>query len=233
MQLEQHHIVVSGGTGGLGRAVVGRLLEDGAIIHLPNFHAKQLEGYPHRDHPNVVVETGIDLSDEGQVDAFFDSCPPLWASVHLAGGFAMASLADTTAKDFAHMIDINLRTAFLCCRAAARRIDETGRGGRIVNVSARPGVEPRSGAGMAVYAASKAAVAALTEALGEELAKKNIWVNAVAPSIIDTAANREAMPKANHDTWPKPEEIAETIAFLVSPGNQVTRGGIVPVYGKF
>jgi len=105
-------------------------------------------------------------------------------------------------------------------------------GGRIVNVAARPALEWRSGAGMAAYTASKAAVAALTVALSEEVAKDDILVNAVAPSILDTAANREAMPKANHAVWPKVEEVAQTILFLASPANRVTRGAVVPVYGK-
>ena len=105
-------------------------------------------------------------------------------------------------------------------------------GGRIVNVAARPALEPRTGAGMSAYTASKAAVAALTAALGEELAKDNILVNAIAPSILDTPANRQAMPKANYDLWPKVEEVAATIAFLASPENVVTRSAIVPVYGR-
>ena len=107
-----------------------------------------------------------------------------------------------------------------------------GGGGRIVNVAARPGLEWRTGAGMVVYAASKAAVAALTAALAEEVAKDGILVNAVAPSIMDTPANRRAMPKADYNLWPKVEEVAATILFLASPDNRVTRGAIVPVYGK-
>jgi NAD(P)-dependent dehydrogenase (short-subunit alcohol dehydrogenase family) len=87
-------------------------------------------------------------------------------------------------------------------------------------------------AGMAAYTASKAAVAALTVALAEELAKDGILVNAVAPSIIDTPANRHAMPRADHGAWPMPEEVAQTIVFLASPDNKVTRGAVVPVYGR-
>jgi NAD(P)-dependent dehydrogenase (short-subunit alcohol dehydrogenase family) len=105
-------------------------------------------------------------------------------------------------------------------------------GGRIVNVAARPGLEWRSGAGMVAYAASKAAVAAMTAALAEEVAKDGILVNAVAPSIMDTPSNRQAMPKADYAAWPKVEEVAATIKFLASPQNAVTRGAIVPVYGK-
>jgi NAD(P)-dependent dehydrogenase (short-subunit alcohol dehydrogenase family) len=129
-------------------------------------------------------------------------------------------------------LDMNFLTCFLCCRAAVNAFARSGDGGRIVNVAARPALEWRSGAGMAAYTASKAAVAALTGALAEEVVKDGILVNAVAPSIMDTPANRAAMPKADYAAWPKVEEVAATIAFLASPENKVTRGGIVPVYGR-
>jgi NAD(P)-dependent dehydrogenase (short-subunit alcohol dehydrogenase family) len=127
-------------------------------------------------------------------------------------------------------LEMNLVTAFLCSRGAVNAM--TDHGGRIVNVAARPALEPRSGAGMAAYTASKAAVVAFTIALAEEVAKLGILVNAVAPSIMDTPANRAAMPKADHAAWPKVEEVAATILFLASPQNAVTRGAIVPVYGR-
>jgi NAD(P)-dependent dehydrogenase (short-subunit alcohol dehydrogenase family) len=108
----------------------------------------------------------------------------------------------------------------------------TGAGGRIVNVATRPALEWRAGAGMVAYTASKAAVAALTVALAEEVVKADILVNAIAPSTMDTAANRKAMPKADFAAWTKVEDVAATILFLASPENKVTRGGIVPVYGR-
>jgi NAD(P)-dependent dehydrogenase (short-subunit alcohol dehydrogenase family) len=123
-------------------------------------------------------------------------------------------------------------TAFLSCAAAVNAMTRTGAGGRIVNVAARPALEWRSGAGMAAYAASKAAVAAFTVALAEEVAKDGILVNAVAPSILDTPVNRKSMPQADHAAWPKTEDVAQTIVFLAAPDNKVTRGGVVPVYGK-
>jgi NAD(P)-dependent dehydrogenase (short-subunit alcohol dehydrogenase family) len=128
-------------------------------------------------------------------------------------------------------LDSNLIACFLCCRAAVRAMRINGIG-RIVNVAARPALEPRSGAGMAAYTVAKAGVAALTVALAEEVAKGGILVNAVAPSIMDTPANRKAMPKADFAAWPKVDEVAATILFLASPENTVTRGAIVPVYGK-
>ena len=129
-------------------------------------------------------------------------------------------------------IETNLVSAYLCCRAAVAAFRRAGGGGRIVNVAARPALEPRSGASMTAYTAAKAGVAALTVALGEEVARDGILVNAVAPSIMDTPANRKAMPKADYAAWPKVEEVAATILFLASPENAVTRSAIVPVYGK-
>jgi len=99
-------------------------------------------------------------------------------------------------------------------------------------VAARPALEWRAGAGMAAYTASKAAVAALTVALAEEVAKDDILVNAVAPSIMDTPTNRKAIPTADYAAWPKVEEVAQTILFLASPENKVTRGSVTPVYGR-
>ena len=156
--------------------------------------------------------------------------PRLWASIHLAGGFAMSPVKDTTKPDLMEQLDMNFLTAFLCCAAAVRAM--SGAGGRIVNVATRPALEWRLGAGMAAYAASKAAVAALTVALAEEVVKEDILVNAVAPSTMDTPANRKAMPNADHAAWAKVEDVAATILFLASLENRVTRGAVVPVYGR-
>jgi NAD(P)-dependent dehydrogenase (short-subunit alcohol dehydrogenase family) len=143
----------------------------------------------------------------------------------------MSPAAQTSLAEFRQMIDTNAVTCFLCCREAIRRIRGTGKdGGRIVNVAARPALVPTGGLG--AYAASKAAVAGLTLSLSEELAAERIWVNAVVPSTMDTPANRRGMPKADFDRWPKVAEVAATIAFLASPQNAVTRGALVPVYGR-
>lgn len=225
------NVVVTGGTGALGRAVVGRLLESGARCHVPVYAEEELRDFPWCDDERVALTPGVDLAAEGAVGAFYDRLPALWASIHLAGGFAMAPLARTSLAEWRRLIDMNATTCFLCCREAVRRIRDRGEeGGRIVNVAARPALVPAGG--MVAYSVAKTAVAALTQALAEELAPEGIWVNAVAPSIIDTPANRRAMPTAAHDTWPKPAEIAETIVHLASPANGVTRGAIVTAYGR-
>jgi NAD(P)-dependent dehydrogenase (short-subunit alcohol dehydrogenase family) len=233
MSFEGRHVVVTGGTGALGVAVVARLLEQGAVCHVPNLDGGEMTRFPHRDHERVRLRGGIDLTSEDAVDGFYDDVAELWASVHLAGGFAMAPIAEAGSAAFVDQMNMNALTCYLCCRAAARRIRAASAdGGRIVNVAARPALEPRLGAGMVAYTAAKSAVAAITASLAEELANDGIWVNAVAPSILDTPANRAAMPDADHARWPGVDDVARTIVFLASPDNLATRGGVIPVTGR-
>ena len=233
MDYRDRHVVVTGGTGALGRAVVGALLAAGAHCHVPYRQEREKEGLP--GGLLSLIPAGS-LADEAAVAKLYGGLPSLWASIHIAGGFAFAPLADTSAELLHKQLDDNLVSCFLCCReavAAMRRAKANGRpGGRIVNVAARQALEPRIGAKMSAYTAAKAGVAALSAALGEELAEEGILVNAVAPSIMDTPTNRRDMPKANFDAWPKVEEVAATILFLASPENKVSRGGVVPVFGK-
>ena len=230
MDYRDRHVIVTGGTGALGAAVVGALIEAGAICHVPYVVAAEAERFALRQHERVKLVAMSNLADEADVARLYGGVDQLWASIHLVGGFAMAEVAQTTKAELMKQLEMNLVTAFLCSRGAVNAM--TGRGGRIVNVAARPALEPRSGAGMAAYTASKAAVAALTIALAEEVAKLGILVNAVAPSIMDTPANRRDMPTADFEAWPKVEEVAATIIFLASTENRVTRGGVVPVFGK-
>ena len=231
MDMNGRNVVVTGGAGALGAAVVGRLLGAGAVCHVPALDDGEAERFPHAGSDRVRLSVAGDLAEWEAVDRYFAGIGGLWASIHLAGGFDMGGIAESPPDLFERQVSMNAATCYLCCRAAISAIRAAGDGGRIVNVSARPGVEPRTGAGMAAYAAAKAAVAALTQALAEEVAGERVWVNAVAPSILDTPANRAAMPEADHDAWPKTDEVAQTIVFLASPGNAVTRGAVVPVYG--
>ena len=232
MDYADRQVVVTGGTGALGGAVVAAFVEVGVTCTVPWLQEKEAERFPYRQHERVKLVGPVDLADEAAVNRLYAGIPALWASVHIAGGFAMSPVAKTGKAELMQQIDINLVSCFLCCTAAVNAIGGTGQGGRIVNVTSRPALEWRLGAGMGAYTASKAAVAALTVALSEEVAKDGILVNAVAPSIMDTPANRAAMPKANYDLWPKVEEVAATIVFLASPENKVTRAAIVPVYGR-
>jgi NAD(P)-dependent dehydrogenase (short-subunit alcohol dehydrogenase family) len=232
MDYRDRHVVITGGTGALGTAMVDALIKAGAVCHVPYINRNEAERFAFRDHPQVKLVADIELTEEAAVAKLYDGVPKLWASIHIAGGFAMSSVADTTKSDLMQQVDMNFVTAFLCCRAAVRAMTATGTGGRIVNVATRPALEWRAGAGMVAYTASKAAVAALTIALAEEVVKAGVLVNAIAPSTMDTPANRRAMPKADHAAWAKVEEVAATILFLASPENRVTRGAVVPVYGR-
>jgi NAD(P)-dependent dehydrogenase (short-subunit alcohol dehydrogenase family) len=230
MDFHDRHIVITGGAGALGTALVEALIANGAICHVPCFDEAEAQRFRLREHKQVRLVVAGNLAEEAAVDRAYQGVAPLWASIHLAGGFAAGALRETDAATLRQQINMNFVSCLLCCRAAVQAMGGTG--GRIVSVAARAALEWRSGAGMAAYAASKAAVAALTSALAEEVAKDGILVNAVAPSIMDTAANRRAMPKADYALWPKVEEVAATILFLASPENRVTRGAVVPVYGK-
>jgi NAD(P)-dependent dehydrogenase (short-subunit alcohol dehydrogenase family) len=231
MDFSGKHVVVTGGTGALGTAVVSTLISSGATCTVPYVHDAEAGRFPFRGQPQATLVKVSDLSEEIEVARVYEGVRSLWASIHIAGGFAAAKIVDIDRSSLMAQIDSNLTSCFLCCRAAVKAMLPT-RGGRIVNVAARPALEPRSGAGMTAYTVAKAGVAALTMALAEEVAKDGILVNAIAPSIMDTAANRKAMPKADQAAWPKVEEVAATIVFLASPENRVTRGAIVPVYGR-
>ncbi|GAB4108721.1 MAG: SDR family NAD(P)-dependent oxidoreductase [Acidobacteriota bacterium] len=224
-------VVVTGGLGALGGAVVAEVRRRGGRCVVPYRSGSPPSAIRDKD-PDIQWVGPLDLTSEAEVRALYEGVPDLWASIHCAGGFAASGVAEETAQSVEDQWRLNFLTAFLCCREAVRCFRRTRTGGRIVNVAARPALEPRQGAGMVSYTASKAAVAALTCALAEEVAAEGIWVNAVVPSILDTEANRRAMPDAPAHTWPSVEDAAETIVFLASPLNRCTRGGLVPVYGR-
>ena len=192
---------------------------------------------PAERHPptrSCAITPGVDLTDEQAVTAYYAGLPPLWASVHLAGGYAGAPVADTGLAAARALLDMNFVTAFLCCREAVRNMRGTASGsvsarpgGRIVNVAAVSALQPAAGA--ASYAASKAAVAALTRALAQEVGTEGIRVNALAPGTIDTATNRAAMPGADPGRWVKPAELAEAILWLISPAATAVNGAVIPV----
>lgn len=222
--LQGQNIVITGGDGALGTAVVAAIEVAGATCHLPVFGATAAAPVG-----AAKVTGNVNLTDESSVESYYSSLPPISASIHLAGGFLARPIAETSKADFEKQISLNLVTTFLCCREAVKVLRKNG-GGRIVNVAARV-VEVPPG-GMTAYVATKAAVAGLTRSLAAEVLKEKILVNAVLPSIIDTPANRASMPKADHDKWPKPQELARTILWLASPENTLTSGALVPVYGQ-
>jgi len=232
MDYRDRHVVVTGGTGALGSAMVGALIEGGAVCHVPYVNPAEADRFAFRSHAQVRLVADVDLAQEAAVARLYDGVPKLWASIHIAGGFAMAPITKTGKADLMQQVEMNFVTAFLCCRAAVNAMLRGGDGGRIVNIATRNAIVWRTGSGTVAYTVSKAALAAMTVALAEEVVRDGILVNAVAPSTMDTPANRKAMPKADHAAWAKVEDVAAAILFLASPENRVTRGAVMPVYGR-
>jgi NAD(P)-dependent dehydrogenase (short-subunit alcohol dehydrogenase family) len=218
--------LIAGGTGALGSAVVAQLLKDGFTCHVTWMQPRELEHFTHADH---VTLHQVDVSDDAQVQRLYAAFDRLDASVHVVGGFGMASVTETTLDDFTRMFQLNAVTAFLCTREAIR-VMRRSQPGKIVNVAARPVMLPTGG--MVAYSTSKAAVASLTQCVAEEVRGEGICVNAIVPSTMDTPANRASMPNADFSHWPKLEEVAHTIAFLVGAQNTLTTGTLVPVFGR-
>jgi NAD(P)-dependent dehydrogenase (short-subunit alcohol dehydrogenase family) len=231
--LDGKHVVVTGGTGALGRAVVDRFLAEGAVCHVPHRGEPPADAAPAAGAASdrLHLYHGVELADEAAVTRFYAGLPGLWASVHAAGGFAMAPFTATALSDFRAQLDINLTTAFLCCREAVRRMTAAGAGGRIVNVASRAAAQPAGGT--IAYTVAKSGVVALTQALADEVRPAGILVNAVLPSVIDTPKNRRAMPGPPDAAarWTKPDEIAAAIVWLARPENHLTSGAALPVYG--
>jgi NAD(P)-dependent dehydrogenase (short-subunit alcohol dehydrogenase family) len=215
--------IVTGGTGGLGRAVVARFAADGWRVVVPDARPVELDGAE-------VVEA--DLTDRDAVAralAVAQDGPPVRAVVNLVGGFASGQpVADTPYAEFEAQFTLNLRPTYLVCQAALPVLAAAG-GGAIVCVSSRSALHPFAGA--AGYCASKAAVLTFAQVVAREGAADGIRCNAVLPSMIDTPANREAMPPEEHHKLTPPAEVAAVIAFLCGDASAPTTGAAIPVYG--
>jgi NAD(P)-dependent dehydrogenase (short-subunit alcohol dehydrogenase family) len=220
-------VLVAGGTGALGSAVVKELVESGypvAATWVVEKERERLEGV------EGVELIRADLFDEQQTAAAVASVGELAAVVNLVGGFKDGSrIHEIDPDDFDELMRLNLRPNILLARAAIPRFLNSG-GGAFVAVSARPALRPFAGA--ASYVVSKAAVLAFIQAMDADYKHDNIRANAVLPSVIDTPANRAGQPDADHSKWVDPAEIAKTIRFLVSPDSSAVTGAAVPVYGK-
>ena len=231
--LQGRWVVVTGGTGALGSALIEVLVREGAHCLVPCIIEAELARFPFRNHAQVKTVYPVELTDETQVTALYAQAPKLWASIHIAGGFGMSPFVATSLEQFNAQIDMNLRTCFLTCRAATLAMRDNGlAGGRIVNIAARPALRPEQGSAMIPYAVAKSAVATLTQSLAAELMADGVLVNAIAPSVLDTPANRAGMPDATHADWVPLEAAADLIAFLASPANQAVTGAIVPIYNR-
>jgi NAD(P)-dependent dehydrogenase (short-subunit alcohol dehydrogenase family) len=224
--------IVTGGTGGLGAAVVARLLGDGWRVVVPWIVEAELERLPERDGIEVVR---ADLFDEAEVASVVaiateDGGAPLTGLVNLVGGFhAGERVAETPIDTFERQFRLNLRPTYLVTQAALPQLVSAG-GGSIVCVGTRAALQPFPGA--AGYVASKAAVIAFAHAVAVEYRDDGVRCNAILPSVIDTPGNRAAMPDVDHSRWVKPAEIAGVIAHLLSDDSRPTSGAAIPVYGR-
>jgi NAD(P)-dependent dehydrogenase (short-subunit alcohol dehydrogenase family) len=222
-------VLVAGGTGALGSAVLRELLDSGYPVTATWLVDKERER-AEADFGDALTLVQADLFDPGAAAAAVDGVPDLGAVVNLVGGFFDGpKVHETDIEDFERMLRLNLRPAFLLARAAMPRLVERG-GGSFVAVSARPALRPYAG-GVA-YATSKAAVLAFVTGLDVEYRSDGVRANAVLPSVIDTPANRSSQPDADHSKWVAPAEIARVVRFLVSDDSLPTSGAAVPVYGR-
>src|ERR1700676_521106 len=227
--------LVAGGTGGLGRAVSLTFLAEGwnvavtyrgreewdALQSAAGTNTERLEGY------------AIDVTDEIAVSGLIDSVVRkhgrINALINTVGGYSGGvRLWELDPRVFEQMLALHLRSGFVLSRAAVPVMLKQG-SGSIVNVAAKAALDHAAGA--AAYAASKAAAVAMTDSLAADLKGTGVRANSILPSIIDTEANRKAMPKADFAKWPKPEEIARVILFLCGDDAKVVHGAALPVYG--
>ena len=227
MHLQGKVVAITGAFGALGSAVVRAVLAEGAQVAAIDRAAAPrapLEGAALFGEVDLSSDTGARIA----VDAIVARFGHIDALVNIAGGFHWETVADGSLATWNAMFEANLRTAVAACHAVLPYLPDNS--GRIINIGANGA--SKAGAGMGAYAASKAGVARLTEALAEELKARGITVNALLPSIIDTAANRKDMPKADFGTWVRPEQLADVIVFLLSAKSSAITGALLPVTGR-
>jgi NAD(P)-dependent dehydrogenase (short-subunit alcohol dehydrogenase family) len=226
MQLANRRIAVTGGFGALGAATVRAALDAGARVV-----AIDRADPPAAGLGQAVCIGGVDLADtdgaKDAIDAAAEALGGLDALVNIAGTFRYETLAEGSIDTWDLLYRINLRTAVAASHAALKHLHS---GGRIVNIGAASAL--KAGAGVGAYTASKAGVMRFTEALAEELKSRDITVNAVLPSILDTLPNRRDMPDAKFERWVQPQQLAGIIMFLLGEQAAAITGALIPVTGR-
>jgi NAD(P)-dependent dehydrogenase (short-subunit alcohol dehydrogenase family) len=229
-------VVVAGGTGGLGNAVSRAFLEEDAKVVVTYRKEEEFAALKQAAGAKAGALEGfvVDVTDEAATSEFIGGVlsrhGTVDALVNTVGGYAGGvKLWELETKVFDAMLSLNLRSGYALSRAVLPAMLRQ-KGGSIVNVAAKAAFD--HGAGASAYAASKAAAVAMMDSLAADVEGTGVRVNSILPSIIDTAANRQAMPDSNFSVWPKPEEIAQVILFLCSDKAAVIHGAAVPVYGN-
>jgi NAD(P)-dependent dehydrogenase (short-subunit alcohol dehydrogenase family) len=234
MRFSEKFVLVAGGTGGLGNAVSRAFLDEDARVIVTYRDPKEFAALKDVAGANKpLAGYAVDVTDESAVGQLVTEVTAKYdrvdAMVNTVGAYAGgANLWEMDTKVFDRMMALNLRSGLLLSRAVVPAMLRTGRGA-IVNVASKSAVE--HSARNAAYAASKAAAVAMMDSLAEELKGTGLRVNSILPSIIDTEANRKAMPDADFGKWPKAEDIARVILFLCSDDARVVHGAALPVYG--
>jgi NAD(P)-dependent dehydrogenase (short-subunit alcohol dehydrogenase family) len=229
-------VAIAGGTGGLGNAVSLAFLSEGAKAIVSYRREEEFQSLKEEAGPNGSLLEGhlVDVTDEPATADFISRIlaahGKLDALVNTVGGYAGGmKLWDVNETVLDRMLALNLRSGFVLARAALPAMLRMGRGS-VVNVAAKAALDHGAGAG--AYAASKAAAVALMDSLAADCRGTGVRVNSVLPSVIDTAANRAAMPDADFASWPKPLDIATVILFLCSDSARTIHGAAIPVYGN-
>ena len=237
MNFHDKIVLVTGGTGGLGREVTMAFLEAGATVVVTYQAAEEFAAVvaaAQKIGAAPPAGVRVDVTDQQAVEKFIGEMVAeqgrLDILVNTVGGYAGGkNLWEEDPRTYDKMLQLNLKAGFVLARAVVPQMIKQNRGW-IVNIASKAAFD--HAAGGALYAASKAAALAMMDSLAAEVKPFNINVNSVLPSIIDTAANRKAMPGADFAKWPKPEEIARVILFLCSEQARVIHGAAIPVYGK-
>jgi NAD(P)-dependent dehydrogenase (short-subunit alcohol dehydrogenase family) len=240
MSLQDKVAIVTGATGALGRVAAKALLEQGArVVSTYRSEEKQrelVEFVGEADRSILLTGVQVDVTDESSVQALVQNVLEKHGRVdillNIVGAYSGgADVASTKESDWDFMMNTNLKSAFLCCKAVLPHMMKRNYG-KIVNVAARTAVEKRFRSKSCAYAVSKMGVIVLTETIAEEVKKYDINVNCVMPSTIDTPDNRRNLAEADFSRWVKPEEIVKMMLFLASDDSRVVNGASIPVYGK-
>jgi NAD(P)-dependent dehydrogenase (short-subunit alcohol dehydrogenase family) len=236
MSLTGKVALITGGTGALGRAVTAAFVEAGAAVAVSYVVEREVpeckDCLGGRGDPPLFLKANVTV--EAEVQTLAQTLTQRFGRIDilltLVGGYVgdlpVVQLPEAT---WDHMMNLNLKSTFLCCKHVVPIMQRSG-GGRIVTVSSRAAVKVFPG--ISAYAVSKAGILTFTETLAGEVMKDNITVNAILPSVIDTPANRKAMPGADYSRWVKPEEIARVLLFLCSDASREISGAAIPIYGR-